>query len=66
MESICDQLESKAQIEHTPSPKRGKFSRQSQRRFACLHQANEEAVSPSLYQRFGFLADSDFTPDSGT
>ena len=65
METIFDQLESKAQIEHALSPKRDKFYRQFHCRSACLHQANEEAFSPSLQQGFGFLADSDLTPNSG-
>ena len=47
MEAPVEQLESKAQIEHSPSPKRDKYYRQSRRWSACLHQANEEAFSPS-------------------
>lgn len=65
METIFDQLESKAQIEQTPSPKRDKLYRQSHRRSACFHQADGEAISPFLRQGLGFLADSDLTPSSG-
>ena len=48
METIVDQLESKAQTEHTLSPKRERLSRQSHRWPACLHQADEDTFSPSL------------------
>ena len=64
MEPSYDQLESKVQIEHTPSPKRGMLCRQSRRRSASLHQTDDEAFSPSIEQGFGFLADFDLTPHS--
>ena len=41
METSGDQLESKARIEHTPSPKRNRFHHHSHRWSACLHRAGE-------------------------